>query len=79
MFTFAADHGVATKGVSAYPCEVTPQMVLNFLRGGAGVNVLARHVGLDVRIVDIGVAHDFGVLPGLIHVRRSKSIVSNVS
>jgi nicotinate-nucleotide--dimethylbenzimidazole phosphoribosyltransferase len=66
VFTFAADHGVAMEGVSAYPREVTPQMVLNFLRGGAGVNVLARHVGVDVRIVDIGVAHEFGVQPGLI-------------
>lgn len=67
VFTFAADHGVAAEGVSAYPREVTPQMVLNFLRGGAGVNVLARHVGVDVRVVDIGVACEFGVVPGLIH------------
>jgi nicotinate-nucleotide--dimethylbenzimidazole phosphoribosyltransferase len=66
VFTFAADHGVAIEGVSAYPREVTPQMVLNFLRGGAGVNVLARHVGVEVRVVDIGVAYDFGVVPGLI-------------
>src|SRR5574340_1657481 len=66
VFTFAADHGVAIEGVSAYPREVTPQMVLNFLRGGAGVNVLARHVGVDVRVVDIGVAYEFGVVPGLI-------------
>ena len=66
VFTFAADHGVAMEGVSAYPSEVTPQMVLNFLRGGAGVNVLARHTGVEVRVVDIGVAHDFGVVPGLI-------------
>jgi nicotinate-nucleotide--dimethylbenzimidazole phosphoribosyltransferase len=66
IFTFAADHGVASEGVSAYPREVTPQMVLNFLRGGAGVNVLARHAGADVRIVDIGVAHEFGSVPGLI-------------
>src|SRR5579884_234978 len=66
VFTFAADHGVATTGVSAYPQAVTAQMVLNFLRGGAGVNVLARHVGLDVRVVDIGVAHDFGRIAGLI-------------
>ena len=66
VFTFAADHGVATEGVSAYPQEVTPQMVLNFLRGGAGVNVLARHVGVEVRVVDIGVAYEFGVVPGLI-------------
>ena len=67
VFTFAADHGVVAEGVSAYPSEVTAQMVLNFLRGGAGVNVLARHVGVEVRVVDIGVAHEFGPLPGLIH------------
>lgn len=66
IFTFAADHGVAMEGVSAYPREVTAQMVLNFLRGGAGVNVLARHVGVDVRVVDIGVAYEFGPMPGLI-------------
>ncbi|WHZ15084.1 MAG: Nicotinate-nucleotide--dimethylbenzimidazole phosphoribosyltransferase [Nitrospira sp.] len=69
VFTFAADHGVAIEGVSAYPREVTPQMVLNFLRGGAGVNVLARHVGVDVRVVDIGVAYEFGAVPGLIQKR----------
>jgi nicotinate-nucleotide--dimethylbenzimidazole phosphoribosyltransferase len=67
VFTFAADHGVTVEGVSAYPSAVTPQMVLNFLRGGAGVNVLARHVGIDVRVVDIGVAFDFEAIPGLIH------------
>ena len=67
VFTFAADHGVTAEGVSAYPSAVTPQMVLNFLRGGAGVNVLARHVGIEVRVVDIGVAFDFEGVPGLIH------------
>jgi len=67
VFTFAADHGVTVEGVSAYPSTVTPQMVLNFLRGGAGVNVLARHVGIEVRVVDIGVAFDFEAMPGLIH------------
>lgn len=66
IFTFAADHGVTEEGVSAYPSAVTAQMVLNFLRGGAAVNVLARHVGAEVRVVDIGVAHGFGPLPGLI-------------
>lgn len=66
VFTFAADHGVALEGVSAYPREVTPQMVLNFLRGGAGVNVLARHAGVDVRVVDIGVDYEFGDRPGLL-------------
>ena len=67
VFTFAADHGVTAEGVSAYPSAVTPQMVLNFLRGGAGVNVLARHVGVEVRVVDIGVNFDFELAPGLIH------------
>lgn len=67
VFTFAADHGVTAEGVSAYPSAVTPQMVLNFLRGGAGVNVLARHVGVEVRVVDIGVAFDFEGVSGLIH------------
>jgi nicotinate-nucleotide--dimethylbenzimidazole phosphoribosyltransferase len=69
VFTFAADHGIAKDGVSAYPQEVTAQMVLNFLRGGAGVNVLARHIGADVRVVDIGVASELPALPGLIHRR----------
>jgi len=66
IFTFAADHGVTSEGVSAYPSAVTAQMVLNFLRGGAAVNVLAAHVGAEVWVVDIGVAHEFGSLSGLI-------------
>lgn len=66
VFTFAADHGVTEEGVSAYPSAVTAQMVANFLRGGAGVNVLARHAGAEVRVVDIGVAADLGTPPGLI-------------
>jgi len=56
IFTFAGDHGVVAEGVSAYPQEVTPQMVFNFLRGGAGINVLARHAGAEVVVADIGVA-----------------------
>ena len=66
VFTFVADHGVVEEGVSAYPRDVTAQMVLNFLRGGAGVNVLARHGGVEVRVVDIGVAHEFEPIVGLI-------------
>ena len=77
VFTFAADHGVTVEGVSAYPSAVTPQMVLNFLRGGAGVNVLARHVGVEVRVVDIGVAFDFEAAPGLIH-RKVMSGTNNL-
>ena len=66
IFTFAADHGVVAEGVSAFPKEVTVQMVYNFLAGGAGVNVLAKHVRAEVLVVDIGVDHDFGDTPGLI-------------
>ncbi|RMG74530.1 MAG: nicotinate-nucleotide--dimethylbenzimidazole phosphoribosyltransferase [Nitrospirae bacterium] len=65
VFTFAGDHGVAEEGVSAYPSEVTRQMVYNFLRGGAGINVLARHAGAQVVVIDIGVNYDFGELEGL--------------
>ena len=60
---FAGDHGVADEGVSAYPQEVTFQMVANFIQGGAGINVLARHVGAEVQVVDIGVKHDFTAAP----------------
>jgi nicotinate-nucleotide--dimethylbenzimidazole phosphoribosyltransferase len=56
IFTLAADHGVAEKRVSAYPREVTGQMVLNFLRGGAAINVLSRLVGARVVVADFGVA-----------------------
>jgi len=66
IFTLAADHGVTAEGVSAYPKEVTAQMVYNFLNGGAGINVLASHVGSRVVIVDIGVASDLISNPKLI-------------
>ncbi len=68
VIIMAADHGVALEGVSAFPVEVTPQMVLNFLSGGAAINVLARQAGASVTIVDIGVTSDFDPsLPGLLH------------
>jgi nicotinate-nucleotide--dimethylbenzimidazole phosphoribosyltransferase len=66
VIVLAADHGVARQGVSAYPPEVTPQMVLNFLRGGAAINVLAGHVGAEVIVADLGVAADLPAHPQLI-------------
>ena len=66
IVTMAADHGIVAEGVSAYPQAVTPQMVLNFLHGGAGINVLARHIGAKVIIVDIGVASDIAPHPALL-------------
>ncbi|MFZ6019862.1 MAG: nicotinate-nucleotide--dimethylbenzimidazole phosphoribosyltransferase [Chloroflexota bacterium] len=67
VLLMAADHGVASEGVSAYPPEVTAQMVLNFQRGGAAINVLARQAGAQVSVVDIGVNYDFDNLPGIVH------------
>jgi nicotinate-nucleotide--dimethylbenzimidazole phosphoribosyltransferase len=67
IFTFAGDHGIVEEGVSLFPKEVTPQMVFNFLAGGAGVNVLARHAGAEVRVVDVGVDFDFENAVGMIH------------
>lgn len=63
----AGDHGVVAEGVSAFPQEVTPQMVLNFLRGGAAINVLSKHVGARVVIVDMGVASPMDPHPQLIN------------
>lgn len=66
IFTMAADHGVTEEKVSAYPKEVTEQMVYNFIRGGAGINVLARHIGAKVVVVDMGVARDLRPHPNLL-------------
>ena len=65
LVVFAADHGIAAQGVSAYPTEVTAQMVLNMLAGGAAVSVLARQHGLALTVVDCGVAHRFTPQAGL--------------
>ncbi|MFY9743946.1 MAG: nicotinate-nucleotide--dimethylbenzimidazole phosphoribosyltransferase [Candidatus Sulfotelmatobacter sp.] len=65
VYVFAADHGVTEEGVSAYPREVTAQMVLNFLNGGAAISVLARLHQADLTVVDVGVDYEFEDVPGL--------------
>jgi len=69
VFVMAADHGVTAEGVSAYPMQVTRQMVENFARGGAAINVLARRAGARVVVVDVGVASD---LPPDLPIRHRK-------
>ena len=65
LLVFAADHGITQEGVSAYPPDVTAQMTRNFLNGGAAINVLARHHGVDTEVVDVGVDHEFVAAGGL--------------
>ena len=66
IITMAGDHGVVAEGISTYPQEVTPQMVYNFLGGGAGINVIARQVGARIIVVDIGVASELEPHPQLL-------------
>ncbi len=78
IFTFAADHGVASEGVSAYPQTVTAQMVENFLAGGAAINVLARQVGAELIVADLGVATPLAPHAGLV-ARRQATGTANMT
>jgi nicotinate-nucleotide--dimethylbenzimidazole phosphoribosyltransferase len=72
VYVFAADHGIAAEGISAYPSEVTSQMVLNFLTQGAAINVLARLHRVEMNVVDVGVNAHFEGVPGLLDCKVRK-------
>ncbi len=76
IVVFAGDHGAARAGISAFPQDVTWQMVENFLAGGAAINVFARANGIDLTVVDAGVAHDFGPRPNLVDAKQAVGAVS---
>jgi len=69
LMVFAGDHGVVNSGVSPYPQAVTAQMVLNFLQGGAAINVFARQHNMRLRVIDAGVNYDFDANTDLIHAK----------
>ena len=77
MLIFAGDHGAATAGISAYPQDVSWQMVENYLQGGAGANVFSSQHGMTMVVVDAGIAHEFGEREGLINAKISPSGTRN--
>jgi len=77
MLIFAGDHGAATAGISAYPQDVSWQMVENYLQGGAGANVFSRLHGMAMVVIDAGVAHEFGEREGLINAKVSPTGTRN--
>ena len=72
VFVLASDHGITDEGISAYPKEVTAQMVFNFLNDGAAINAIAGNTGTDVFVADIGVDYDFPDLDDLISIKINK-------
>jgi nicotinate-nucleotide--dimethylbenzimidazole phosphoribosyltransferase len=76
LIVFAGDHGIANEGVSAYPQEVTYQMVLNFLQGGAAINVFSAQHGINLKIVDAGVNFDFEKNENLVNAKIDKGTKS---
>ena len=78
ILVFAGDHGAAKAGVSAYPQDVTWQMVENFLAGGAAINVFARQNDIYLAIIDAGVAHDFGRRNGLINAKVARGTANYI-
>lgn len=72
VFVFASDHGITAEGISAYPPEVTAQMVYNFLDEGAAINAISMQTGTDVYVADIGVDHDFPDLEDLLSIKISR-------
>ncbi len=79
IYCFAADHGVADEGVSAFPKAVTPQMVFNMLAGGAAINVFSRHAGADLKVVDMGVDADFADTPNLLKHKVARGTANMVT
>ncbi len=78
IFCFAGDHGVSEEGVSVFPKEVTPQMVMNMLGGGAAINALSRHIDAELTVIDIGVDDPLTDAPGLCR-KKIRSGTANIA